>query len=401
MKKARIALLLSLALLLSSPLSALAATHSVGSRDDIHYVFDTDTDAEVTLNLTDDIDMYAHGLQAGEGQTYTFNTNGNEFSNLVLGGNGSVVINGDISGTGGYDALYTVDGVGITINGSIDATDMGEGINANGTSSITVNGDIIAYNDGVDADNDTTVIVNGSIFSDNDDGVETDEDTRVFVFGNIFAGEDGINANSDEGDGASRVTVFGNVFGGLDGSADGIDVGYRARVTVCGNVSGTDCSVEASGDSHVVVTGQTNGPIKLYDNATFAQSSKTVEKLQFHTTDLNGREWSSADLRGHELTLLVFIDPADAGAAELVAEAQALQAAYGEKLQVLGVLLGNDEAAAGALNAGFPVLRATSSLLDFYGRGLPGMQALAADGSSLMKSTRPGALNDMLALRLA
>lgn len=124
MKKIRfvLTLVLALAMAVGAPLTALAAEWDVSTSKDVEDVFAADTDAEVILNMQNDIVMN-NGLYANEGQTYTFNGNGNTISDVILGGSGTVEINGDVAGTDYFAALETYDEVTVTVNGNVTGND--------------------------------------------------------------------------------------------------------------------------------------------------------------------------------------------------------------------------------------------------------------------------------------
>ena len=303
-----LSLLLVLAFLSTACVSVLAADHNAGTPDEMQTAF-TDTDPEVNINVTADIDMGGAPLTANENSTYNITTENNSSLNEVsFDGGGTVNVETDITGNDG-DALTTSDSVtvnvtgdissesvyddavrandssNVTVTGNISSEDNGvnaydnsnvtvngnitvgdDGVYAKGNSNVTVNGNIIAEGNGVDSSKNSNVTVTGDITA-GDNGVEADDDCNVTVTGNIIAVDDGVDADEncnvtvtgnitakDDGVyayGDSNVTVIGNIIA-LD---DGVDTDDDCNVTVTGNITSEDDGVYACGDSNVTVTG--------------------------------------------------------------------------------------------------------------------------------------------------
>ena len=407
MKKTRIlSLALAVLFLATLPMTALAATHDIANRDDMYEAFANDTDANVILNVVnpDDgyLDMESNVLVTNEGQTYTLNSNSYILYNLSFAGAGTVIINADNDLVGDYDgsgdALSAQEDVSVTVNGDLSAAD--DGVSASTSGTVTINGDIYSEDQGVAAHEDSTVVVNGDIAS-GDEGIDANDTSNVTVNGNIHAYANGYVDSGDavEASDHAIVTVNGNV---LSDEEDGIDADGSAQVTVTGNVSGEGCcAVYGSEDAKIAVGGEIIGDIDLQDNATLEEIQQPVFVPHLYARDLTGKLWTTEDLEGYEAILLVYIDPADEGAADLIAAAKALQEEHGEKLLVLGVLMTEDEEAAEALDAGFPILRKNVDLSVFYHLEDPGMMVVDSELNILVKDTQTERITTVLAAWLA
>ena len=302
MKKFRyiLALVLALTILMASPLSALAATHSVATSEELAEAFYNDTEKEVIINLEKDI-VVEHYLEAGKDQSYTINGEGNTLANVGIGGEGEVVINADIvneevtyetsEGTESYtpDALSVSGGAQVTVNGDITAEDAAgvwvddtvwepvldaegnqvldedgypKGEEKNLGASVTVNGDVTG-DAGVVAYGTSEVTVNGDVSGQNvkdseyaGEGIVANDKATVTVDGNVSGGDgylteeemkepeaysDGRTAIAARDE--STVTVTGDVTGGdamgtCGWAADAIVAGDKATVAVGGDVTG-------------------------------------------------------------------------------------------------------------------------------------------------------------------
>ena len=138
-----IAMLLAVLLIAGMPVSVVAKEWNAKNSDDVENAFATDTDAEVVINLENDIKMDRNTvLDAKENQKYTINGNGNTIADVNLQGSGDVVIEADVESNRNVNALYTDGEVTVTVNGSI--TSSNGGVAANGDSSVTVTGDVTA-----------------------------------------------------------------------------------------------------------------------------------------------------------------------------------------------------------------------------------------------------------------
>ena len=225
-----------------------------------------DTDAEVQINLTNDIvNEYGDTLWANAGQTYTIDGQGYTLMDVHLAGEGEVVINADIVGSEYDDALNTYEEVTVTVNGDIEAKE--DAVDANEQSTVVVNGDVSSTGqDAIDADDQAEVTVNGDVRGGvGADGVDADDQAKVTVNGDVYGGsgtapdadgnlEYGNMSDPDgysdggagvEADGNAQVTVDGDVYGGdsygtYSYAGAGIEAGEEATVTVTGNVTGGD-----------------------------------------------------------------------------------------------------------------------------------------------------------------
>lgn len=176
MKKAWISLL-ALVLAIAYPFTALAATwDNVNTAEKLKEAF-ADTDAAgVIINLSGDIDLY-RALEALEGQTYVINGTTYVLANVSLKGGGkggSVTINGDVVGKEDNEALRVDDEVHVTVNGNVDASASDN------------------YN-GVDAQGNAQVTVNGNVSTKNDDAVEAKDNSQVTVTGDVLRSRAGVS----------------------------------------------------------------------------------------------------------------------------------------------------------------------------------------------------------------
>lgn len=177
------------------------------------------------------------------------------------------------------------------VNNGVDADDnydsaVDVSAKTGGTAKVTVNGNVSAVNNGVNAEtyqgDSADITVNGDI-SAGETGVnaETDYDgsTDITVNGNIDAGEVGVNAEaqtfetSESGKPTTNVTVNGNVSVGKESekssvSAHSQNEGASATVTVKGNVSTNSQVIEAivsavswaqNGNASVIIGGDIKG----------------------------------------------------------------------------------------------------------------------------------------------
>jgi len=309
MKKFRLitALTLALLLVLGTPLSAMAASWDVTDSQGVYDAFATDTDAEVVINMQNDINM-DHYLTAGADQSYTINGNGHTISDVMLEGEGSVEINADVTGEDSWVALNANGDVAVTVNGDVTSDNLGlfadgsdvtingdlEGgmsvydaeITVNGDvtsedsagiyaseSDVTVNGDVNAQYNGVTATDGSNVTIEGNVTSEESGGIYA-YDSEVTVAGDITSLYDGVSAQDGatvtvEGNIDSDSTgVFGygedttvNVTGDISGEYGGVYVGESASVTVEGDVSSNDSDgISAWGEgTSVNVTGDVTG----------------------------------------------------------------------------------------------------------------------------------------------
>lgn len=263
MKKFRLitALVLVLLMTVGNPLTAVAASWDVTDSDGVFNAFATDTDAEVIINMQNDINMDT-GLVANEGQNYVINGNGNTISDVILSGEGSVDINADVTGeenyaalevygqtdvsvtgdvTGEYSGIYAGEGSTVTVEGDVTAED-GAAISAYG-SDVTVTGDVTGEYAGIYADEGSTVTVEGNVTSN--------EGSAIVTFA---PSEETPEETPEEAPEAAVVTVDGNVTANNGTAIHAMD----GTVEVTGDVSGFT-GISASGDAVVNVTGDVSG----------------------------------------------------------------------------------------------------------------------------------------------
>lgn len=258
------------ALALSLSISATAATwDNVDDYDKLSNAFQ-DTEAEVHIILSGNItNENAETLTANIGQTYTINGKDYTLTDVHFGGEGDVIINADINGSEYEDALNTYDSVNVTVNGEISG--YLDGIDANDQSIVKVNGNVSSkQEDAIDADDKANVTINGNVYGGHGaDGVDASDDAVVTVKGDVYGG-DGLAPDED-----------GNLFEGTmsdpegfsDGGA-GIEANINAQVKVDGNVYGGDAygtygyaggGIEADDAAKVEVYGNVTGGDQIAD----------------------------------------------------------------------------------------------------------------------------------------
>jgi len=290
MKRRFFSLIMALVFLLAMPLQALAAQHDVYNANDIMSAVDSDTDAEVVLQVQQDITDHV-SVYGSEGQKYTINGNGNSLGDVYVS-SAEVEINADI--TNGLIVDMDSD---VSVNGDIQGKDTDDALVVN-SSNVVVTGNI----DGTVSVHDSNLEVTGNIFgtfgtepdaegnlefgtmndpdgySDGRVGLTADSST-VYVDGTVgggiaygsfaYAGA-GIYANN------SDVTVTGHVFGApvvanpevetyvQSKGGNGLEATNGSKVTVGGDVLGGSTNgyngiggggVGTDGTSTVVVKG--------------------------------------------------------------------------------------------------------------------------------------------------
>ena len=290
MKKFRfiLALVLVLTMVLSTPLMALAKSWDVTDSAGVENAFATDTDDEVIINMQNDIVM-ENSVVANEGQNYTINGNGNTIADVMIGGEGSVEINADVTSEVNSVAMEVYDAASVTVNGDVTGksgnpddvdysdpraySDGDAGVYAYDQAEITVNGDVTGGNgygtygyagDGVYAEDEAKVTVNGNVT-----GGSTNGDMGNGGYG-VYA--DGASDYDGYGEFVSvipSVTVGGDVTGGnaTNGTAgDGVFADDLAKVEVDGSVTGGDATSGQAGagiyttnDSIITVGGDVTG----------------------------------------------------------------------------------------------------------------------------------------------
>jgi hypothetical protein len=296
MKRIRflVALLLVALLTVGMPLSALAAVHDVTSAEDVLNVVATDTDAEVTMNMKNDIDMGYDSIYGNEGQAYIINGNGNVIANVVVEngdvtinadveesaifcGEADVTVNGDMDGVDAYDKaqveitgdvghVAAMDNAAVEITGDVVGSDTyWAAVQAVGKAQISVDGNVSGYDAEIAPEDmdDPEAWYSGGV------GIEANGEAVVNVTGDVTGGDGALSdaamedpkAYGDGGDainayGDATVTVGGDATGG-DGmgtyayGGDGIEAYYGATVSVGGDVAGG--SVVADPDMEVYV----------------------------------------------------------------------------------------------------------------------------------------------------
>lgn len=260
----------AIALALSFSTTSMAATwENVDSYEKLAEAFG-DTDAEVHITLSGNISQTEQEkLIAKEGQKYIIDGKEYTLTDVKLGGSGSVTINAEIknSDEGETGALQTSDKVSVTVNGNINAA--ADGVEANDQSTVIVNGDITSKNnDGIEVNDEANVTVNGDIYGGiGADGIDATDDTKVTVNGDVYGGDG--QAPDEDGN-----LSYGNINepGGYSDAGYGIEANENAEVTVNGNVFGGDSygtysyagsGVNAEDNSKVTVTGNAKGGTQI------------------------------------------------------------------------------------------------------------------------------------------
>lgn len=242
MKRRMLALLTAMLLILGAPLQVLAATHDVSDFEGVENAFLTDTDEEVTVNLTNNI-TWEYSLGVNEGQNYTVNGNGNDIAgNVGFYGDADVTVNADIVD----GSLTAMDGADVTLNGDIsgdsgiyvydssatvngDVTieaEEGQGYIETYEGELTVNGDVSTTN-GIGA-SDATVVIDGNVKAD---GYVNAYNSDFSVSGDVAA----TNVGADNAD----LAIVGNLTGEYLS-------GYNSDMTVDGNVDAENVYVDES-----------------------------------------------------------------------------------------------------------------------------------------------------------
>ena len=214
----------------------------------------TGTNLAITVNGGSTVTGSTEGIDANQNGTGTSTI---VITGAVNGGTGEGIDFDDAAGSGAAS---------ITVNagGSItSAGDDGIGSDADGVGNhtVTVFGSVIGDNDGLDLDKDGTgnisvyTGVGSYIRGVSNEGVETDISTAggttsITVNGTVVAGEEGIEADDAAASGAMTITTgaYSAITAGLDGiEADADGVG-DLTVTVNGSVIGGDDGVDLDKD---------------------------------------------------------------------------------------------------------------------------------------------------------
>ncbi|MBR4289234.1 MAG: hypothetical protein IKT52_01160 [Oscillospiraceae bacterium] len=274
MKRRIISLIVAMLVILAMPMQVLAAEHTVTTNEDAYNALTTDTDAQVTVNLNNNIDWQI-GFQANEGQNYTINGNGNDISGLNVGGSGNVTVNADIVGSG--DSSVEVHGSDVTVNGDITLTDTANDGNVFVTvmdgGSLTVDGD-------VDCDANINI-----------------KDSQMEITGNASAGMD-VEVNGGDltvgGDLSAGETIFVVQGGDLDIGSDvtagnGIYIEHESTAKIDGNATTNNAE---SGilvfDSELTVSSNIDGEGALEASNSAVDVGGNVDRT--YVTAYNGGE---------------------------------------------------------------------------------------------------------------
>jgi len=150
-------------------------------------------------------------MEAGASCTLTGVESKGDGADAVVCVGGTIVVNGNVTATGGYNVLAVFASYNclITVNG--DVTSSGAGISAEGEgASIAVNGNIKAYGNGANASGTGKIVITGNVTSSMMDGVDaTDDGTTVNVNGDVIAeGPNSIGARAFEG---AKITIEGKI----------------------------------------------------------------------------------------------------------------------------------------------------------------------------------------------
>jgi len=150
-------------------------------------------------------------MEEGASCTLTGVESKSDGADAVVCVGGTIVVNGNVTATGGYSvlAVFASYNCSITVNG--DVTSSGAGISAEGEgASIAVNGNIKAYGNGANASGTGKIVITGNVTSSMMDGVDaTDDGTTVNVNGDVIAaGPNSIGARAFEG---AKITIEGKI----------------------------------------------------------------------------------------------------------------------------------------------------------------------------------------------
>lgn len=288
---------------------------NVDSWEKLQQAFLEDTDADVVIVLSGDID--ADYLTTQRGQVYTINGGSYVITDIIFYGGGRVNINGDLRGddiaaletndevivtvngnlSSDHCGVYSADSSSATINGNIESQESGVvsfdyanvvvngdvtsetiGINAALCGEVTVNGDVQSENaDAVHAYEGASVTVNGDVTSQQADGIEADYFAEITVNGDVSGGEAGVEAARQ-----SSVTVNGDV----TGAEAGVEALDEAAVVVEGNVTGGN-GVTMDSTANVHVTGDVTGSSNSADTGNAGHGAYIVISLEKNTDDTN------------------------------------------------------------------------------------------------------------------
>jgi len=224
--------LLALGLLISMlPAEVLAAEFSVGSGEELASSWEAannNADTSNTFNMTNDIDIGGQMLEANAGKIYVVNGSGNTISNVsITAGDGSysgtVLINADVEGTT-QSALYVAGDTDVQVTGDVSGENFAVVI-ANDNAHINIQGDVSTQNQGIVANGDSFVYVNGDItledIGPNNQAIVAN-DSSVWVNGNVDSGELGVMAVN------GTVQIAGNL---TDAGGSGLNEGSSLGVS--------------------------------------------------------------------------------------------------------------------------------------------------------------------------
>lgn len=259
MKRKIFAVLVTFILVISLSMTSMAATwDNVDTWEKLDDAFQ-DTDADVIINLTGDIEFLS-GLYANENQTYIIN--GTEYTLYATEfyGLGSVEMNTQVkhSSTGDM-ALSVYEEAKVTVNSDVEGS-----VGVGGSAEVTINGNVNAK-DGEEPDEDGNLYEGnmntpGGYSDANYSAIEAGEDAKVTVNGDVAGGDaygsyayasGGIRAYEN-----ASVVVSGDVTGGsvtANPDVESDDMISRAGAAV---VMTSTANVEVGGD---VKGGSTSG----------------------------------------------------------------------------------------------------------------------------------------------
>lgn len=255
MKRRIISLMIAMLLILGMPMQALAATHEVSDYDGVYNAFATDTDSEVTVNLTNDITWQGE-VTANEGQTYTVNANGNQISGSVgVNGGGSVTVNAD-----SVEGVRAMNGADVTVEANISGD---KGIYVDGGSA-TVNGDVTVTGDTYVQVYNGEMEVNGDITTSSgidvgNANVEINGDVDAMMF-HVNNGDLTVDGNVTTEEGVSAVDGTMTITGNVDANKFNAIFAQNTTVDVAGNVSSANgTGIYAGDNSSITVGGSVSG----------------------------------------------------------------------------------------------------------------------------------------------
>lgn len=184
------------------------------------------------------------GSHSISGIEFTAST-GNTFALDVSGSNTSVTVNGDIKAENdGARGIVTSGSSNVTVKGDVSANVLN--VSARGDSVVTIEGDSKNTHDSnnIQVNSNASVHIKGNIRSENGGVARLEDDAKLTVDGDIYGGGSGLAAwGNGSGDGSNiEIKVGGDAYG-KNVIADAVD---GAIIVIEGNASGNRYGASAS-----------------------------------------------------------------------------------------------------------------------------------------------------------